>query len=244
MLSWVYERRSRDRIGRSARDFHFPAGPGALDDEPRLGDRAVALAQSPAGAKPISGGSQASTAYPSRRRTAFRCRRASTPRRSTARTYLFVCGGLRIQQADEKRYLAVLRSAARRGIVSVRSRPEPILLARAGLLAGYRCTIHWENRSAFQEDFPDLDCTNKIYEIDRDRSHLLGRDGRDGHDAAPDRRPARRRAGTRRREPVPPRAHPRRAGGPAGRPARNAQPHAAKRCGRRSASCSAISRTR
>jgi transcriptional regulator GlxA family with amidase domain len=42
------------------------------------------------------------------------------------------------------------------------------------MLAGYRCTIHWENRSAFQEDFPDLDCTNKIYEIDRDRLTCSG----------------------------------------------------------------------
>src|SRR5688500_13834617 len=30
--------------------------------------------------------------------------------------YLFVCGGLRIKEADEKRYLALLRTAARRGI--------------------------------------------------------------------------------------------------------------------------------
>ena len=30
--------------------------------------------------------------------------------------HLFVCGGLRIKQTDEKRYLAMLRGAARRGI--------------------------------------------------------------------------------------------------------------------------------
>jgi transcriptional regulator GlxA family with amidase domain len=83
--------------------------------------------------------------------------------------YLFACGGLRIQQPDEKRYLAVLRQAARRSIHVGSLSTGTYLLARAGLLAGYRCTIHWENRSAFQEDFPGLDCTNKIYEIDRDR---------------------------------------------------------------------------
>jgi transcriptional regulator GlxA family with amidase domain len=41
-------------------------------------------------------------------------------------------------------------------------------------LVGYRCTIHWENLSAFREAFPDLDCTNKIYEIDRDRLTCSG----------------------------------------------------------------------
>jgi transcriptional regulator GlxA family with amidase domain len=88
--------------------------------------------------------------------------------------YLFVCGGLRIKQADEKRYLALLRAAARRRIRVGSLSTGTYLLARAGLLAGYRCTIHWENRSAFQEDFPDLDCTNKIYEIDRDRLTCSG----------------------------------------------------------------------
>ena len=88
--------------------------------------------------------------------------------------YLFVCGGLRIKQADEKRYLALLRAAARRRIRVGSLSTGTYLLARAGLLAGYRCTIHWENRSAFQEEFPDLDCTNKIYEIDRDRLTCSG----------------------------------------------------------------------
>lgn len=87
---------------------------------------------------------------------------------------LFVCGGLDIQAADEKRYLATLRQAARRGIRVGSLSTGTYLLARAGLLVGYRCTIHWENLSAFREAFPDLDCTNKIYEIDRDRLTCSG----------------------------------------------------------------------
>lgn len=88
--------------------------------------------------------------------------------------YLFACGGLRIREAAEKRYLAILREAARRGIRIGSLSTGTYLLARAGLLAGYRCTIHWENRSAFKEDFPDVTCTNKIYEIDRDRLTCSG----------------------------------------------------------------------
>jgi transcriptional regulator GlxA family with amidase domain len=84
------------------------------------------------------------------------------------------CGGLRIQASDEKRYLAILRAASRRGIAVGSLSTGTYLLAKAGLLTGYRCTIHWENRSAFQEDFPDLNCTNKIYEIDRDRLTCSG----------------------------------------------------------------------
>jgi transcriptional regulator GlxA family with amidase domain len=88
--------------------------------------------------------------------------------------YLFVCGGLRIQSQDERRYLSLLRKAARTGLRVGSLSTGSYLLARAGLLNGYRCTIHWENRPAFQEEFPDLDCTSKIYEIDRDRLTCSG----------------------------------------------------------------------
>jgi transcriptional regulator GlxA family with amidase domain len=87
---------------------------------------------------------------------------------------IFACGGLRIKEAAERRYLAILRQADRRGIPIGSLSTGSYLLARSGLLRGYRCTIHWENRSAFQEDFPDLDCTNKIYEIDRGRLTCSG----------------------------------------------------------------------
>jgi transcriptional regulator GlxA family with amidase domain len=88
--------------------------------------------------------------------------------------YLFVCGGLRIKSDDERRYLAALRQAARRGIPVGSLSTGTYLLARAGLLEGYRCTIHWENRPAFREEFPDINCTKKIYEIDRDRLTCSG----------------------------------------------------------------------
>ncbi|MCL4766325.1 MAG: GlxA family transcriptional regulator [Hyphomicrobiaceae bacterium] len=88
--------------------------------------------------------------------------------------YVFACGGLRVQSTEERRYLAALRTAARRGIAVGSLSTATYLLARAGLLSGYRCTIHWENRAAFEEDFPELNCTSKIYEIDRDRLTCSG----------------------------------------------------------------------
>jgi transcriptional regulator GlxA family with amidase domain len=89
-------------------------------------------------------------------------------------SYLFVCGGLRVKESPEKAHRAILRKAARRGIRVGSLATGTYLLARAGLLDGYRVTIHWESRSAFQEDFPDLDCTNKLYEIDRGRLTCSG----------------------------------------------------------------------
>jgi transcriptional regulator GlxA family with amidase domain len=88
--------------------------------------------------------------------------------------YFVVCGGLRIQSVDERRYLAVLRKAVRNGIRVGSLSTGTYLLARAGLLDGYRSTIHWENRPAFQEEFPHLTCTDKLYEIDRDRMTCSG----------------------------------------------------------------------
>jgi len=48
------------------------------------------------------------------------------------------------------------------------------ILARAGLLDGYRCTIHWENIPVFRELYPQLDVAFTLYEIDRRRFTCSG----------------------------------------------------------------------
>jgi transcriptional regulator GlxA family with amidase domain len=48
------------------------------------------------------------------------------------------------------------------------------ILARAGLLNGYRCTIHWENLPSFVEDFPEIEVTSELFEIDRNRLTCAG----------------------------------------------------------------------
>ena len=47
-------------------------------------------------------------------------------------------------------------------------------LARAGLLDGYRCTIHWEDRHTLVAQFPKLVVSNRLVEIDRDRFTCSG----------------------------------------------------------------------
>ncbi|MDN0083892.1 GlxA family transcriptional regulator [Crenobacter sp. SG2305] len=42
-------------------------------------------------------------------------------------------------------------------------------LARAGLLNGYRCTIHWEDQDILLERFSKPIVSNRLYEIDRNR---------------------------------------------------------------------------
>lgn len=45
----------------------------------------------------------------------------------------------------------------------------PFVLARAGLLNGYRATIHWAELEVFQEAFPEIEVCADRYVIDRDR---------------------------------------------------------------------------
>ena len=48
------------------------------------------------------------------------------------------------------------------------------VLAKYGLLDGYRCTIQWENIPSFREEFPNIDITMAIYAIDRTRWTCAG----------------------------------------------------------------------
>lgn len=50
----------------------------------------------------------------------------------------------------------------------------PYLLAQAGVLDGYRCTIHWEHMPAFVETFPDMRVEGGLYVIDRTRLTCAG----------------------------------------------------------------------
>ena len=87
---------------------------------------------------------------------------------------LFVCASSMLDPPDKPKILAAIRSQARRGGGLGSIVLGTILLAEAGQLDGYRCTVHWENRAAFQERFPDVECTGNVYEIDRKRYTCAG----------------------------------------------------------------------
>lgn len=75
--------------------------------------------------------------------------------------------------ADE-RCFGWLRQQARRGVHIAGVSGGPYLLARAGLLQGYRVTIHWEHAPAFRDEFPDLALDPGLFLIDRDRMTCAG----------------------------------------------------------------------
>lgn len=87
---------------------------------------------------------------------------------------LFVCVGGNPAKFKHRQTLQWLRSLARSGVSMAGMSGGPFVLARAGLLDGHRCTLHWEHIPAFVEDFPDLDVRRTLYEIDRDRITCAG----------------------------------------------------------------------
>lgn len=85
-----------------------------------------------------------------------------------------VCCGLNVQHHTDKRLLSWLRKTARRGVDIGAVCTGAHVLAEAGLLDGYRCTIHWENLPGFNEAFPEIDATGGLFEIDEDRFTSAG----------------------------------------------------------------------
>lgn len=59
-----------------------------------------------------------------------------------------------------------LRMQARRGVTIGGISAGPFLLARAGLLAGRRATIHWEHAAAMREECPDVALESGLFVID------------------------------------------------------------------------------
>jgi transcriptional regulator GlxA family with amidase domain len=85
-----------------------------------------------------------------------------------------VCGGIDIQRFDDRPLVSWLRRMARRGIDIGAMCTGSHILARAGLLDGHRCTIHWENLAGFLEDFPEVEVSAELFEIDRKRFTCSG----------------------------------------------------------------------
>ncbi len=75
---------------------------------------------------------------------------------------------------DHGKTFSWLRSIAKSGVQVGGISGGPVILARAGLLDGYRCTVHWEHVPAFRETFPNLRLTDNLYEIDGERLTCAG----------------------------------------------------------------------
>lgn len=89
-------------------------------------------------------------------------------------TTCVVCSGVDVQTFDHRDLIARLRGLASRGVPVGAVCTGPYVLAKAGLLDGHRCTIHWENQDSLREQFPHLDVTEELFEIDRTRFTCAG----------------------------------------------------------------------
>jgi transcriptional regulator GlxA family with amidase domain len=82
---------------------------------------------------------------------------------------IVVCGGLNIESNVSKPVLNWLRKAAQQKLALGAICTGSHALAAAGLLDGYRSSIHWENLAAMTNQFPKVIVSRSVFSIDRDR---------------------------------------------------------------------------
>lgn len=87
---------------------------------------------------------------------------------------VFVCGGNHIHRTTDDASLNWLRTIAKQNITLGALCTGSYMLAKADLLDGYRCTIHWENIASAREEYPHLVISPELFEIDRDRYTCAG----------------------------------------------------------------------
>lgn len=79
---------------------------------------------------------------------------------------VFICSGVNVERYDSKSVEGWVREEYQRGVSVGGLCTGAHVLAKAGLLNGKRCAIHWENLPGFQEAFPKADVYADLFEID------------------------------------------------------------------------------
>ncbi len=87
---------------------------------------------------------------------------------------IMVCASYEHLGLDTKDLSAWLRRMARFGTTLGAQDNGTYLLARAGVLDGYRATAHWEMLERYTELFPEVEFTQDLFVIDRDRVTAAG----------------------------------------------------------------------
>jgi|GEM_PF-2642943 len=87
---------------------------------------------------------------------------------------LFVVASLNTDTLHDVRVNRYLQRLAARGVTLGALSTGTFVLARAGVLAGYQCTLHWEALRQFAEEFPTLSVCSELYVRDRNRWTCAG----------------------------------------------------------------------
>lgn len=87
---------------------------------------------------------------------------------------LFVVSDSPLPQKGYDKTMVLLQSSARQGTLLGGIGTGAYLLARAGLLRGYRATVHWPHVQQLAREFPDTVASSNVFEIDRDRLTCAG----------------------------------------------------------------------
>lgn len=85
-----------------------------------------------------------------------------------------VCSGGDADHLHSSEAIAWIRRNLRTGAAIGSVADGAFFLARAGLLDGHACTLHWTSQPAFQEAFPDIELRRDLYVIDRRRFTSAG----------------------------------------------------------------------
>ena len=82
---------------------------------------------------------------------------------------VFVSAGEHVERNYTRRVERWLRSVHQKGVALGSTCTGTYALAAAGLLDGYRCSIHWENLAALSDTFPLVNVRASLFTIDRNR---------------------------------------------------------------------------
>ncbi len=82
---------------------------------------------------------------------------------------LIVAGGLDISHSYTQNHLKWLRSLNQSGVQLGGICSGAFVLARAGLMGGRECSVHWECMAILQELYPDVNCNTQLFTFEDDR---------------------------------------------------------------------------
>ena len=87
---------------------------------------------------------------------------------------VIVCAGSNVEKNTTADAIRWLKSVEQQGVGIGSTCTGSFVLASAGLLDGYRCSIHWENIASLTDLFPKVQVSRSIYTIDRNRYTCSG----------------------------------------------------------------------